>query len=158
MKRVQLDVTKAMEDYAQQCGAYFDEHDGAWYVDGDVPIELEELVAGRHWRPHHAGFNQAADLAVSGLLHDDRQPRAKTPIPTDLLARVTAITRQVEALLGNRREAMHWLETPRLRFGHVSALLAMTSLDGCDLVEKLLLESFEHKLQPAKHDGQAKQK
>lgn len=156
MKRVRLDVTEALEDYAELYGAYFDKQDGAWYVDGDLPIELEELVAGSLGRPHQAGFNQASEFARNGMLHGDRQPTAKKPIPADLLARVTALTKQVETLLGNRRAAMQWLETPRLRFGHVSALLTMTSLEGCDIVEKLLRESFEYKLQSETPDVEAK--
>jgi hypothetical protein len=43
-KRTKLNVTQAVEKFTTEYGAYFDKASGEWFVDGDVPVELEEFV------------------------------------------------------------------------------------------------------------------
>ncbi|CAL60623.1 hypothetical protein HEAR0402 [Herminiimonas arsenicoxydans] len=42
-KSTPLNITAAVEEFAIAHGAYFVENEG-WFVDGEVPIELEEFV------------------------------------------------------------------------------------------------------------------
>jgi hypothetical protein len=42
-KRIRLNITKPVQDFAKKHGAYFDESDGNWYVDDDLPPELEDF-------------------------------------------------------------------------------------------------------------------
>lgn len=43
-KRIKLAITSAVEKFAKSNGAYFHKADNAWYVDQNVPPELEEFV------------------------------------------------------------------------------------------------------------------
>lgn len=147
MKRTRLDVTDALHEYAEQYGAYFDKVDAAWYVDGDVPIELEELVADRRWRSYSEGFTQASGLVFNGRLDNtESRPLERKILPTDLRERITVLTKLVETLAGGPHAAMRWLQTPKVALGHLSPLEAMTDLSGCDSVEKLMFKTFEHQL------------
>jgi uncharacterized protein (DUF2384 family) len=143
MKRTRLDVSDALRAYAEQYGAYFDKKTGAWYVDGEMPLELEELVAATPWRSYTEGLTQASALTTGSLEARHSASRQKKVMPAELLARISYLTDLVEKLSGDRRVAIRWLETPMLSLGRQTPLNAMMDLNGCDQVEELLRKTFD---------------
>lgn len=148
MSRTRLDVTDALRDFAKQYGAYLDETNGYWYVDGEVPLELEELAVRRGGRSYESGLAQGVNFALRGMLDSTRfEPVEKKPLPADLLQRIEEITGLVSRLLPHPNVAMRWLNTPMITLGKLAPLQVMVDLNGCDQVESLLRQTFQYQLE-----------
>lgn len=68
-KRYKLAVTPGVEKFVKRHGAYFDKTENAWYIDNDIPPELDELVIRAiRTRQFHAEVAPQCDICGSSML------------------------------------------------------------------------------------------
>jgi ssDNA-binding Zn-finger/Zn-ribbon topoisomerase 1 len=190
-KRIYLNITPAVAQFAHERGALFDETERAWYVEGDVHYELEEFLSiAPRLRDYSAEYgpacpkcgahtvkkaNKYGDLfwscscwpqctgsvqwedgnlrpSTTFLHQEDHCPPADPmnnftrnipSISEGVQERVKCIVELAIKMHQSQSRALRWLETKKVGLHMKTPLEIMYSLDGCDMVERLLIQKFE---------------
>jgi hypothetical protein len=147
MARTVLDVTADTKAYAKTHGAQYDRKTREWYIEGDVPPELENLLAkdpNPVFEDAQPGHNKSrvTEFLKGGALPVPPPAPARVAIQDDdpRLARWKEITELAARECGGVQQAGRWLNLGKLALRGRTPLEAMTTEEGCAAVERLLRE------------------
>lgn len=102
----------------------------------DYDDYLDSLAESEKARPATAFFSRGEEKKILDGVSDSSKP----PVPPELRSEIERVLASVTKELGGTHAAEKWLSTPKFGLKGKIPLQVMTSVDGCQEVEMLVLE------------------